>query len=386
MSTCSYKSPKDTKFKCDRERDNSSIYCCFHEPIDSPKKIHPETFLERLETLLDNNDGNWVGFNFPQNMSFGNIIFNSPIDLRFSSAKELKFDGCTFEKKVTFSNSIFSEEVTFSSSTYEEDVDFSFCIFEGNVVFSGSFLKEINFQKGEFKKISSFIGTYKGPVNFSNAIFYDAVTFRGGWNHSLTAKCGAMSMTGSVTLCINSQNKERSTSFFEKIGGQINKLKEFTKGKYTFFKNKLAKEIKHRSDKFKKFTRRVWKRVTPDNSTKRNPLFHGTVNFTDVDFRRPDRTKFINVDLNKATLIGADLKGVHFYDVNLWQPSLRRQGLYDEVYAIETQDRGYLKRMLPRLEAGYRNLRITLEENKDYATATDFYIGEMESRRRQKSF
>ena len=39
--------------------------------------------------------------------------------------------------------------------------------------------------------------------------------------------------------------------------------------------------------------------------------------------------------------------------------------------------------MLPGIENTYRNIRYSLEENKDFGLANDFFVGEMEAKRRQ---
>lgn len=41
------------------------------------------------------------------------------------------------------------------------------------------------------------------------------------------------------------------------------------------------------------------------------------------------------------------------------------------------------KYLLPELERQYRDIRVALEDSKDYRSATGFYVGEMEARRRQ---
>ena len=94
----------------------------------------------------------------------------------------------------------------------------------------------------------------------------------------------------------------------------------------------------------------------------------------------------MGVDLFRAHLIGTDMRGVHFYDVDWHQEKLGRRGLQDEVLVKNSWDRNDRDYLYPRVEAEYRNIRVALEDNKDYSTATDFYVGEMETRRQRMGF
>lgn len=121
---------------------------------------------------------------------------------------------------------------------------------------------------------------------------------------------------------------------------------------------------------------------TPTPPDRARYVFNGDVFLNQIDFRRPNRSRFRHVDLRRAQLADTDFRGVAFYAV-LWdQPTLGRRGIYDEVFANSI---GELKRHLPRLEDAYRNLRAAHEDSKDFQSATDFYVGELECRRRQQS-
>ncbi|MBA3018691.1 MAG: hypothetical protein KJ550_09660 [Proteobacteria bacterium] len=118
-------------------------------------------------------------------------------------------------------------------------------------------------------------------------------------------------------------------------------------------------------------------------STEERRLFNKKVEMQDVNFLRPDRVKFVGTDMSWLLLVGTDLKGVHLYDTKWFQQKLKRNGLYDEVFALKQSD-NYRNYIIPQIESGYRNVRVALEENKDYSFASDFYIGEIEIRRKRK--
>jgi hypothetical protein len=110
-------------------------------------------------------------------------------------------------------------------------------------------------------------------------------------------------------------------------------------------------------------------------------VFNSTVHLEQIDFRRPDRVQFRMVDLRRAYTTDTDFRKVRFYQTLWYQKKLRRNGLFHEVDAAS--DPTAAARFAALWEANYRNIRIALEESKDFNAATDFYIGELEWRRRQ---
>jgi len=107
-------------------------------------------------------------------------------------------------------------------------------------------------------------------------------------------------------------------------------------------------------------------------------LFKCGATFEGVDFKRPDRVTFINVDLTQVRMSDADFTGVSFVGVR-WPRIGTRRGLFDEIWA---RGAGIAPELwLPRLESSYRNIRVAIEATKDFNTASDFYVGEMEARR-----
>lgn len=123
-----------------------------------------------------------------------------------------------------------------------------------------------------------------------------------------------------------------------------------------------------------------------DNSITLNWLFNSETLITEVDFRHPERVKFISTNLSQVKFVGTNVKGVNFEYTNFYQSYLKRQGLFDEVDTLLMKDPSLQKYLWPRIEVEYRNFRVAMEENKNYATASDFYIGEMETRRHQMTY
>lgn len=112
----------------------------------------------------------------------------------------------------------------------------------------------------------------------------------------------------------------------------------------------------------------------------RHPLFFGAATFTLVTFRFPERVQFRSVDLSRAEFGSTLVDGVSFIDVDWYQPRLGRRGVIEEVNNLTDPNQ---KLNWPRIEVTCRNIRRALEGTKDFNSASDFYIGEMEARRRQ---
>ena len=152
---------------------------------------------------------------------------------------------------------------------------------------------------------------------------------------------------------------------------------------YRKTKNKLIKTGNQAKYKVHSFRRRFLKK---DPNTFYYRVFGKDAYLQQVDFLKPDRVLFQQVDLANVYFRGTNLRGARFLDANWWQKRLGRNGLYDEVFTLDCTDGPVNHRSLPSLEETYRNIRVALEENRSFAIAPDFYIGEMEAQRRQLSF
>jgi uncharacterized protein YjbI with pentapeptide repeats len=119
------------------------------------------------------------------------------------------------------------------------------------------------------------------------------------------------------------------------------------------------------------------------------------VGFDHSIFENPSQTLFQDVDLRKASFKSVSLIGARFYNVNFYQEELKRNGLFNEVSLLrksgqtkpktkrKKHDAQSVKRY-PHLIQEYRQLRMAMENIKDYEKSNDFYIGEMENRQLRK--
>ena len=230
------------------------------------------------------------------------------------------------------------EDVFLEKVKFQQEVNLQKAIFKGEAKFQTvTFDESVNFSNTIFKSDTSFFAHFNNKATFSFCDFNNRVSFGGNFNDQ----------------CFLGQSTFRDSATFR--GGRDIVLSIGNSNKNP-------------------------------QSTKVRRLFSSEVHMQDVDFRRPNRVKFIGVDLNNAHVVGTDMRGVHLYDVNFYQPSLKRQGIFDEIHLNNSSDLEYKNYINPRIEEGYRNIRVALEENKNYQSATDFYIGEMEIRRKRSSF
>lgn len=119
--------------------------------------------------------------------------------------------------------------------------------------------------------------------------------------------------------------------------------------------------------------------------TEKNDSFR-VVGFDNVTFGKPTQTLFQNVDLRKASFKAVSLVGVRFINTNFYQGEFGRNGIYNEIILLKKSS-GNKKNTLQRkreLIHEYRQLRMAMENGKDYSKAHDFYIGEMEARQSRK--
>jgi uncharacterized protein YjbI with pentapeptide repeats len=226
--------------------------------------------------------------------------------------------------------------VEFAQCTFREDVDFSGATFADSVVFEGcTFNKSTAFSGATFEKEFRFASTCKSGAVFETCTFRQRVKILGNFE---------------ATANFNSSSFYDAADF---VGGWI----------HTAVIGSAAppREVK----------------------PKARYVFGGEVHLESVDFRRPERVQFRMIDLTKAFTTDTDFRKTRFYDIRWYQPRLKRRGLFLEAWARENRT---LLRTNAMLEANYRNIRSALEESKDFDGATDFYMGEMEARRRQLHF
>lgn len=368
--------------KCKRIRYENSSSCIFHAhhlrniSEDYLNKIENVILLE-LEKEIEQKKGDWMGFYFPLNFNLPKIV-DFPIDGRWSHFRNLRLEGVIVESDLNFSGSKFHNDIQFKNCTFNGDVKLDNCVYEKKVEFENvKFEKQASFLNSEFLGRTLIRANFREPVNFSNVIFADAVTFAGWRNITLKAEGGfSIHSSISATLTVSNQTlKQKLTQYWQKIIAYVKKFLSLIFRKFGEIKSYVNKK-----------TNQV-KRVLFESREGIEDIlvFEKEALLSNIIFYKPDQVVFLNVNMINANISGTNFRGARFLGVNWFQPKLNRSGLYEEIWIRNSGDKSFFKKQMPQLEESYRNIRATLEDNLNYSAAADFYIGEMDAQRSQLS-
>lgn len=351
--------------RCTRSARSGNGYCIFHTNLDDvSKKAH--VFYSDIRKLISEKDGDWRGFIFPSNLR--DIFINEEtidfkIDLSSAFLNDQNLTKINFEEEFTIIGAEIHGEFLLEGCTFKKVVNFSKSVFYKPLYVKSSKFHSLTIFIGcRFKDIVSFTGAFYGACQFNEGIFEDSAKFRGQRNVTVSVKSGNFSIG----------NKS--------LDGKI--------GIKKFLVNSIAWLNEHINSLFQKISRYllfISVGKASSDSVDENLLFYEKVHFESAEFRRPENVNFWHVDLSNAYFNGTDLRGVRYQDVKWWQDSLNRNGLFEEVFLLESKDRSFWKYGLKRLEESYRNTRLSLEKNKDFLLAADFYVGELDARRKRKN-
>lgn len=381
-NACIYEGPnnkKCTRLKLEVSSNIFNPYCSLHYGLNqkpTDECIENQNFVNDFEIAFKAKDGNWCGFVFPMG-------FQLPKEITFAiDAQDCRFEffdqsNVIFKKAVNFSNSIFKGDLILRNCIFEETISFDKCQFQGRVeALNVKFKKHASFYRAEFMARAILRANFVKQVIFNEAIFRDDVIFS-GWRET----------TGKLQVGIEFE-AQASGSDIGKINSTLMQKTQYQLIRTRESLNNISKRLQKKSiaiakqvhARLKIFHRRFAK-VDPD--TKFFRVFESGGSFQGVIILKPDQTLFSEVDLSRVHFLGTNLRGIRFVGVNWWQPALKRNGLYDEVFIRMSKDGPLRHSSLPALEEACRNARVALEENKSFNVASDFYIGEMEAVREQ---
>lgn len=357
-------------------------YCIFHYGYSrkyNEDKLDNPGFMPAFEQIITSGDGNWRGFVFPAGICFPKVI-PFAVDARGSRLNSLELDGVVFKESVDFSNSIFKDRLTLKSTVFENSANFEDCQFEGDVkLLNVKFEKSVSFSRADFAGRTLLRANFRQSANFNEAIFRDVTVFT-GWRNvilivsdSITSQSIFMNavLSGGSNLTIKQQIK---LSFQKVMNFCWQNIKQFNISLINQF-NKYQNHFQ--------YLRRKFARSDPNAEVFR--MFELEGQLQGVTFLKPDKVLFSQVNLSKVYFRGTNLRGVRFLGVDWWQPALKRNGLYDELFIGKSSDGAFRHLNLPVLEETCRNARVALEENRSFNIASDFYIAEMEATRQQQN-
>lgn len=374
--TCGYKG----KVACGRDVRTGQRYCSFHTPKESEGRLPDDVLLNTLKRLINSGDGNWEGFIFPKDLDFEDLLAGTrtctiPINAEGAFFNGLTISNITFERHVNLHNSVFRGKTNFVGANFLDSLSIYQSIFYAESKFSSLKVeKALNANTCVFKSHFFLSGGIKGEANFTQCTFEDRADFWGQRNVSITVgtafefdTCASLTSTGQT----------------EKVIRWISDIKQTV---LTVWDNQIIR-IKEAKDNLNKRTFNYLRRKMPlkDNSVEILNLFEGNAIFDGVSFEKPSKVAFKSVDMRRIRLSRAELKNVKFIGCNWYQPKLKRNGLYEEL-SLQDMTFNDFHRELPNLESTYRSIRLSFEEGKDFLRASDFYVGEMNAKRRQLGF
>ncbi len=349
--------------------------------------ISRDEFLVHLRSLIKSKDGNWIGFELPDNYLLSDIEFDFAVNMSWANLGVLTLRKVTFHEPFYCEHAFINGNLSFHDVSFKSSANFKQSIFSRRVdIQATEFNGAADFYQCEFKDRSLFRCRFNASVNLNNVIFHEGVHFRGSRTVFVSIN-ETISVVDSVTAKLSSSAKpvKIKITVLKRIYDLCHEISTWCKVVYNYCVD-AGKKI---FNVIYKLLKRVYDQVRVNItavSGKMDRLFLAEAQIQDVEFRRPERTVFSMVDLSRTYLRGTNLRGVKFWDVIWWQPKLKRNGLYDELFIGKSKDRGFRKVYLPQLEETCRNVRVALEDNRDYSAAADFYIGEMEASRAQKPF
>ncbi len=322
--------------------------CIFHlfKPTEEQKQVMAqearaaaetieEEFREAFLKLLEDEENN------PETKACDFRYFRFPaIDLRGRQfTKPLKIHG-TFSGEAIFLDAAFSEEV-------------NFVFFDGGATFGGAtFSKRVDFTLSNFSRQAHFWGTtFSGEARFWGAHFSEKANFQ-------NATFNGEADFGDATF--NGEADFQRATFSKRVDFT---LSNFSK-KANFRGAIFSKKANFRGAIFS------------EKVNFRGETFKGACDFIGLTLDEKARVVFEKANLKQTSFLDTNLEQIHFRDVK-WLRKGRRY-LWDEFPHEEGQP-DYEK-----VAENYRQLVLNYEAKRDFDTAEDFHIGEMEMRRKKK--
>jgi len=337
-------------------------YCIFHLPKltnEQIKELTPEKaleyynfeeeFREKFFALLNkiNSDPEEKEFNFT---GFQFVDIN----LRNENLKEKISGWDGFQKPVNFWEAIL-QDIDFIEVTFQE-AWFSSSTFQ-KADFSGATFQEATFGHTTFQK-ANFIGAtfqtaYFIKVTFQKADFDRATFQEATFGHTTFQEADF----GWATF----QEVDFFKATFHEakfIGATFHKV-EFDQsnfnGKVIFSNSTVQKKVTFRG-----------------SNENRVPM--GECKFNSIDIEPGAKIIFEKVNLEKASFLDANIENFIFRDVKWYRKKPRKIALWDEFENKEVD--------LSKLADNYHQLVLNYEKKREFDTALEFHIGEMEVKRK----
>ncbi|RZB29258.1 MAG: hypothetical protein AEth_01400 [Candidatus Argoarchaeum ethanivorans] len=177
---CQYKHPWKDDYVCPEEAlpDSKEHFCIFHE---RRKDKDVGEFYKKIDEKIKQEDFNFTGYFFPDDVSFENVEFTKEVNFGFATFKEkANFSHATFKEKAYFNSISFKGTTNFRSATFTEGAYFRDTIFTKGAYFRDTiFIKTAGFEGAKFTEETNFMAaTFAEKASFKGAKFTKKADFR----------------------------------------------------------------------------------------------------------------------------------------------------------------------------------------------------------------
>jgi uncharacterized protein YjbI with pentapeptide repeats len=322
------------------------------------------------------------GFRFPRTTIKEGIAFHKQVDfsaaifesLSFSATTaslgdtEISAKGIDFYEHANFTETIFKEFGIFVLVKFYKGANFSRATFEGRAIFERThFGTGTSFDEATFSGESTFENaSFAAPTTFRKATFQHKADFRSCQFENGVDFSDAVLESGS-DFSLARLAKESS---FSKV-----KFGETTEFSSTIIPGKIS-----------------FAGATLENRFLFRPFCLDDADFTSLTLPKDGDVRFENADLSRTSFLDTNLELIRFRDVKWARPASQfatlfrgSRCLWDEFRpATETNRSLVATRDYEKIAENYRQLVLNYESKRDYDSAEDFHIGEMEMRRQKK--
>ena len=421
MPTCQYQL---LEYKCGLNSPPDNDLCILHNPDpEKDKELFEQTLnseLSRQEESDDVEEVDLSGVHFVTRVNWGvpstgnrqdsfiSLLHQRSMALSIPDRAALG-GGKQFRKRVTFENAQFHQPPSFDHAEFHQDAAFGGVTFHQGASFeSTAFRQNVRFWLAEFHGDNTW-GAHFGGAEFSRDASFGSVNF-----HSRAYFGDAKSHQDAEFLDVEFH---QDASFYrvEFRGRAFFSSAEFHRdamfGAVKFYRNLWFDGVKFNQDaSFFVVEMDPFRNVSFRGLTVGARLrFHGVkfpnhdrkgdgwVRFQEVIIQPEAEVIFEDVDLSHTSFLRTDLRSIHFRNVgwaiNKERPwfigrVMRRNALYDQLEMGRIQAKGDSPSPAPITPTPqlvgelYRQLRQNFEQDRQEIEAGDFFIGQMDMRRR----
>ena len=344
QSTCRYSShsyynvenKSDEIFICSRNALINSEYCEFHDStyFTISTKLNLQNQFERIVTdaLTNSEELYCIGYILPA----------------------INLDGKKFLKNIYFTGAKFHEESSFANCEFHGMADFSRCEFKDNISFTGAVFKsEVKFSHSV---ISSSIAT------FQNVTYEKKADFKNFTTKNILFTMNTFDKVFFIGATFNGQANFWNSNFNNKCDFSLSTFEE----KVIFSGSKFKKEATFEQVNFKNFA-----------------------NFRRILFKKQEKI-FFNTNLKNVSFLETDIKRVRFGNGTIFNehelkiPKFLKNTRYKIIDEKMLENKEEPDLDLESVMDVYRNLRDNYDYQLRYDVAGEFFVREMEIKRKYK--